>query len=232
MASFAFVGNPQRFAARFARADRGGWQVFRSGSADRYVRLAVAAVTQVAPRVQVSSFGVPECVEDQTMKVSLPLLFLLAFCPWLFTGQLTAQEPDVDKLKQRLGEIRKQQQQLLVEEKKLREELERLTESRQDKLLAEFTGTLHHDRKRDLYKIIMKHSGRKEWEQTIWIWIKDDPRFEGRLKTLVGKRVQVKGYLFQHDGKEFREGSGRIPKHALYTNNPELTENFRPDGKQ
>jgi hypothetical protein len=41
----------------------------------------------------------------------------------------------------------------------------------------------------------MKHSGRKEWEQTIWIWIKDDPKLEGRLKALVGKRVQVKGYL-------------------------------------
>jgi hypothetical protein len=166
------------------------------------------------------------------MKVASLLSLLLACCAGLVAGQLMAQEPDVDKLKERLGEIRKQQQQLHSEEEKLREELERLTEARQDKLLAEFTGTLHHDRDRDLYKVIMKHSGRKEWEQIIWIWIKDDPRLVRQLKTLVGKRVQVKGYLFQHDGKEFREGSGRIPTNALYTNNPEVREYVFADLKK
>jgi hypothetical protein len=166
------------------------------------------------------------------MKVSSRLALLLACCGCLFAGQLLAQEPDIEKLKERLGEIRKQQQQLQAEEKKLREELESLIESRQDKLLAEFTGTLHHDRERDLYKVLMKHSGRQEWEQTIWIWMRDDPRSEARLKTLVGKRVQVKGYLFQHDGKEFREGSGRIPTNALYTNNPDFGEYAPGDSKK
>jgi hypothetical protein len=166
------------------------------------------------------------------MKVSSPLALILACCGWLLAGQLMAQQPDVGKLKDRLAEIHQQQERLQAEAKKLREELERLIESQNDRLLAEFTGTLHHDWERDLYRITMKHSGRKEWEQTIWIWIKDDPKLEGRLKTLVGKRVQVKGYLFQHDGKEFREGTGRIPTHALYTNNPEVMEYLRVDGKQ
>ena len=82
------------------------------------------------------------------MKVALP--FLLACCAWLSAGQLTAEQPEVDKLKERLDEIRKQQQQLQAEEKQLREKLERLEASLQDKLLAEFTGTLHHDREREL----------------------------------------------------------------------------------
>lgn len=161
------------------------------------------------------------------MKGSSLLSLMLACYAGLLAGKGVAQEPDVDKLKERLGEIRKQQQQLQAEEKKLRDELERLTESRQDKLLAEFTGTLPHDREHDLHKVIMKHSGRREWEQTIWIWIKDDPRLVGQLKSLVGKRVQVKGYLFQHDGKKFREGGGRIPTNALYTNNPDVGEYVR-----
>jgi hypothetical protein len=178
-----------------------------------------------------SPLGESEHVEDWTMKGPSPLSLLLACCGWLLAGQLLAQEPDVDKLKERLDAIHKQQQQLQAEEKKLREEIERLIESQQDKLLAEFTGILHQDRERDLYKITMKHSGRKEWEQTIWIWIKDDPKLERWLKTLVGKRVRAKGYLFQHDGKEFREGNGRIPIHALYTTHPEVTEYVRGEGK-
>ena len=147
-------------------------------------------------------------------------------------GLPMAQEPDVDKLKERLDEIRKQQEQLQAEDKKLRAELERLIDSQNDRLLAEFTGTLQHDPKAYLYKVVMKHAGRKEWEQTIWVWIKDDPIGEERLKTLVGKRVQVKGYLFQHDGKEFREGGGRLPTHALYTNHPDITELVSSEAKR
>lgn len=54
--------------------------------------------------------------------------------------------------------------------------------------------------------------------------IHDDPVSEQRLKNLVGKRVQVSGDLFQHDGKEFRD---RIPTNALYTMNPFIKEFVR-----
>jgi hypothetical protein len=47
---FAFVGSPGRFAAGFAQVRRGGWQRFRSRGAERDVRLAVAAVSQVGPQ--------------------------------------------------------------------------------------------------------------------------------------------------------------------------------------
>src|SRR5579883_8744 len=184
--------------------------------------LAIRGCKSFQPRRLLSLvFGGSGRVEGLTMNVSLPLSLTLVCVGGLLAGPLTAQQPDADILKERLAEIRRQQEQLQAEEKKLREELDRLIESQNDRLLAEFTGTRQHDPKADLYKVVMKHAGRKDWEQTIWVWIKDDPRMERRLKTLVGKRVQVKGYLFQHDGKEFREGGGRIPTHALYTNNPD-----------
>src|SRR5262245_61008297 len=47
---FAFVGGPGRFAAGFAQAGRGGWQLFRSRGAERDVQLAAAAVSKVCPQ--------------------------------------------------------------------------------------------------------------------------------------------------------------------------------------
>lgn len=85
-------------------------------------------------------------------------------------GSLAAQQPEIDKLKQRLDEIPKQQERLRTEERQLRDELDRLLEYQNDRLLAEFIGTLRFDEKASLYQVVMKHNGRKEWEQTIWIW--------------------------------------------------------------
>jgi hypothetical protein len=173
------------------------------------------------------------------MKAISTLSLLVTCCAWLFAGNLMAQGPEVDKLKERLNEIQKRQKelqaqeaQLRAEEAKLAAELARLEEFGQDKLLADFTGTLYYDGKASLYKVVMKHSGRKEWEQTIWLWITDDPKMEARLKTLVDKRIKVQGYLFQHDGKEFREGGGRIPTSALYVVVDEVTEYVRGDEKR
>lgn len=78
-------------------------------------------------------------------------------------GQVIAQEPDVDKLKEKLNELRKHQERLQAEEKRLKAEekrlqaeLQELLESQRDRLLANFTGTLQHDQERKLFKIIMK----------------------------------------------------------------------------
>lgn len=51
MELFAFVGEPGRFAAGFARdAERGTWHLFRARGEDRDVQAAVSAVSGVGPQ--------------------------------------------------------------------------------------------------------------------------------------------------------------------------------------
>ena len=49
---FAFVGEPGRLAVGFAQDDPGCWRVFRAMWADRDVRRARAAVSQVGPQAK------------------------------------------------------------------------------------------------------------------------------------------------------------------------------------
>lgn len=51
MELFAFVGEPGRLAAGFARnTERGTWRLFRARGEDRDVQAAVAAVSAVGPQ--------------------------------------------------------------------------------------------------------------------------------------------------------------------------------------
>lgn len=117
------------------------------------------------------------------------------------------------ELKDQLDKLESQKDALEEEKRNLEIQSETLKSQLRDEIRVELTGTLGWNEEHHSHYLTVRHFINPAVEQRVWLWVFDEPRMTYELKQLIGKRVAVKGALYQRAKNHLKV---RLPDGSVY----------------